>query len=82
MKFIRYILIGFICLIIIPLSVKLFGIVIALVNGGGKNTDVLFREARGNATLLAVLFGVVLYLVNRNKRDKATSKSPPDLPNT
>lgn len=81
MKFIRYILIGFICLIIIPLSVKLFGIVVALVNGGG-NTDVLFREARGNAILLAVLFGVVLYLVNRNKRDKASSKSPPDLPNT
>jgi hypothetical protein len=80
MKFVRYILIGFIFLLTIPLSVNFIGIVIALINDGGKNTDVLFREVRGNAIILAVLFGVVLYLVNRNKKDKCIAKLPSDLP--
>ena len=81
MKIIRYILIGFISLIIIPIALKLFVIILALVNGGAKNTDKLLGEFRGNVIILLILTAVALYLVNRNKKEKTNSKLPPKLPN-
>lgn len=81
MKTIRYILIGFMFLIIIPIVVKLFGVILALVNGSSKNTDELLREIRGNAGILLLLFAVVIYLVNRNKKEKVISNTPPNTPN-